>query len=105
MTSSNFMVKSLHGLRCAGNHEHQVIEGQVSVKGQVMNRSTFTENYPRKFARKLAIIMGKVHKPHEAPHCNDIWPMLAAEDHPEMPSLNDLVCGSTLQPRPAAPEL
>ena len=86
MTSSNHMVKSLHGLRCAGNHEHQVIEGQVSVNGQMMNRSTFTENYPRKFARKLAIIMGKIHKPHEVPYSNDVWPLLAAEEHPESPS-------------------
>ena len=58
MTTSEFMVKSLHGLRCPGNHQHQTIEGQVVVEGQKINRSTFTEKYPRKFARKLAFIPG-----------------------------------------------
>ena len=99
------MYKGLSGLRCPGQHDHQIVEGQVRFQGHRMNRSEFTEHYPRKFARRLALIMGKAHVPRENPYRNDVWPMLAAEDHPEMPSLNDLVCGSTLQPRPAAPEL
>lgn len=49
-----------------------------------MNRSSFTENYPRKFARKLAFILGRVHKPLEEPYRNEIWPALAAAE-PEGP--------------------
>ena len=85
MSTSEYMVRSLHGLRCPGNHQHQTIEGQVVVEGQRINRSTFTENYPRKFARKLAFILGRVQKPSEAPYRNEFWPILAAEEHPEMP--------------------
>ena len=85
MSTSEYMVRSLHGLRCPGNHQHQTIEGQVVVEGQRINRSTFTENYPRKFARKLAFILGRVQKPSEAPYRNELWPILAAEEHPEMP--------------------
>eukprot|EP00435_Cladocopium_sp_Y103_P041817 s1270_g11.t1 len=85
MTTSRHMIKSLTGLRCQGFHEHQVIEGQVKVNGERMNRSTYTENYPRKFARKLAVILGKVHKPTEVPYRNEVWPILAAEEHPEAP--------------------
>jgi len=85
MTTSKFMVQSLHGLRCPGNHQHQIIEGNVVVEGQRVNRSSFTENYPRKFARKLAFILGRVQKPSEAPYRNEVWPILAAEEHPESP--------------------
>lgn len=86
MTTSNYMVKSLHGLRCPGTHQHQTIEGQVTVAGQKVNRSSFTENYPRKFARKLAFIMGRVQKPSEVPYRNEVWPILAAGEHPESPN-------------------
>ena len=86
MTTSEHMVKSLHGLRCTGNHQHQTIEGQVTIDGQKVNRSSFTENYPRKFARKLAFILGRVQKPSEAPYRNEVWPILAAGEHPESPN-------------------
>ena len=86
MTTSQFMVQSLHGLRCPGTHKHQIIEGQVEVEGQKVNRSSFTENYPRKFARKLAFILGRVHKPSEVPYRNEVWPILAAEESSECPN-------------------
>eukprot|EP00435_Cladocopium_sp_Y103_P018074 s4573_g4.t1 len=85
MTTSQHMVQSLQGLRCNQQHEHQVIEGQVKVNGQNMNRSTFTEHYPRKFARRLAYIMGKAQIPKEPVYRNDVWSILAAEEHPEAP--------------------
>ena len=84
-TSSN-LINGLTGLRCPGHSlhpQHQVIEGQIYVGGQRMNRSAFTENYPRKFARKVAVLLGKVQKPSEEPYRNEIWPVLAAEEHPE----------------------
>ena len=84
LSSSAILVKELTGLRCPGHHEHQVIEGQVKVKGQWMNRSTFTENYPRKFARKIAIILGKIPIVHELPYKNEEASTFAA-DHPDAP--------------------
>ena len=60
LTTSEIMVKSLTGLKCPGNHEHQVIEGKTQVHGEMLSRSTFTERYPRKFARRLAMIMGRI---------------------------------------------
>ena len=75
------MINALSGLKCHGKHQHQVIEGQVKYQGQYINRSAFTENYPRKFARKIAIILGRVHKPLEQPYNNEVWPVLAAAEH------------------------
>ena len=59
-TTSRHMVTTFQGLRCHGHHEHQTIEGTVRVKGKTLNRSTFSERYPRKFARRLAITMSKI---------------------------------------------
>ena len=81
MSTSRNMINALSGLKCHGNHQHQVIEGQVKFQGQYINRSAFTENYPRKFARKIATIPGRVHKPLEQPYNNEVWPVLAAAEH------------------------
>jgi hypothetical protein len=62
------MIHGLTGLRCSGNHEHQIIEGQALFQGQRISRSSFTEHYSRKIARILAMILGKVHKPYETPY-------------------------------------
>ena len=85
LSTSRRMINALTGLRCHHQHEHQTIKGQIQVNGVNMNRSTFTENYPRKFARRLAIIMGKVQFPREEPYRNEMWSILAAEEHPEAP--------------------
>lgn len=57
MSTSERLSRELQGLRCPGNHDHQVIEGSITVDGQRMNRSAFTERYPRRFARKIAGIL------------------------------------------------
>ena len=57
MTTSERFVNCLQGLKCPGNHDHQVIEGSIVVNGQRINRSAFTERYPRRFARKIAGIL------------------------------------------------
>ena len=51
MSTSRRLIHELTGLRCNNNHEHQVIQGHVQHEGFRINRTTFTENYPRKFAR------------------------------------------------------
>ena len=65
LTTSQILVDHLHGLRCHGNHEHQIIEGTVKHEGVIINRSTFTEHYPRKFARKIALCFRKNVVHHE----------------------------------------
>ena len=58
LTTSKQFHSSMQGLRCVGtNHDHQIIEGSTRYNGQLMNRSKYTELYPRKFARKVAGII------------------------------------------------
>ena len=57
LTTSTRMFKDLHGNKCPGNHEHQPIEGTIRVDNQTVSRSKWSENYPRKFARRVARIM------------------------------------------------
>lgn len=57
LTTSTSMFKDLHGNKCPGNHEHQPIEGTIRIDNQTLSRSKWSENYPRKFARRVARIM------------------------------------------------
>ena len=68
MTSSRNMYQDMHGLKCQGNHQHQQIEGTCLFHGKSVNRSTFTENYPRKFARRVAKNLCRVQIPKELPY-------------------------------------
>ena len=65
LTTSQILIDQLHGLRCPGTHNHQIIEGTTKHKGEIINRSTYTENYPRKFARKVALCFRKNIISHE----------------------------------------
>ena len=68
MTSSRNMYHDMHGLKCQGNHQHQQIEGSCLFHGRNVNRSTFTENYPRKFARRIAKNLCRLQIPKELPY-------------------------------------
>jgi hypothetical protein len=68
MTSSKSLFHDMCGLKCSGKHEHQQIEGSCHVNGRTMNRSSFSENYPRKFARRVAKCLCKVRIPKESPY-------------------------------------
>ena len=68
MTTSQRLVDKLKVYRCRGDHEHQSIEGQTYHNGERMSRSTFSENYPRKFARIVAGTVCKIQKPKEIPY-------------------------------------
>ena len=61
----------LHGmlepLKCTGDHEHQPIEGTTRAHGHGVARSTFSERYPRKFARLEAKCLLKKSFPKELP--------------------------------------
>ena len=67
MTTSTTVATTLSQHKCRGLHEHQVIEGTTKVNGITMNRSTYTESYPRKFARMIVQVMCKLHLPREKP--------------------------------------
>ena len=67
MTTSTSMQQALHGHHCRKNHDHQAIEGCTRYEGQTISRSTFTERYPRKFARYVARMVIKKTLPGEKP--------------------------------------
>ena len=84
LSTSETVIQALTGLRCTGQHSHQPIEGQTRFQGQSMNRSTFTEHYPRKFARLLARVLGKITICPEQPYRHMDATAFAAE-HPDAP--------------------
>eukprot|EP00435_Cladocopium_sp_Y103_P022606 s1610_g5.t1 len=54
------LFQKLHGLSCDHRHQHQPIEGSCRLKnGQSILRTQFTEVYPRKFARTVALTLSK----------------------------------------------
>ena len=57
ITTSPKVFENLHGRKCTGNHVHQQLEGSTRYHGQMVNRTQFSENYPRKFARLMAQLM------------------------------------------------
>ena len=54
LTTSKGMQNLLHGHRCHKNHVHQPLEGSTIDQGRRVSRTAFSENYPRKFARRVA---------------------------------------------------
>ena len=54
LTTSKSMQELLHGHRCRGDHNHQPLEGMTVDQGRRISRTSFSENYPRKFARRIA---------------------------------------------------
>ena len=58
-TTSQKVFQSIHGRKCSHNHQHQTIEGSVVSNGVRVNRSQYTERYPRKFARTIVLALDK----------------------------------------------
>jgi len=89
MTSSPSLCQELEGLKCRGLHPHQQIEGSCKVAGKSVLRTAFTENYPRKFARRLAKSLCRFRKPRELPYllqhevCLWSWTLTNESDHGE----------------------
>ena len=67
LTTSPRVAESLKNKKCMGQHEHQVIEGSTVRDKQRINRSVFSESYPRKFARDMAKVLCKLQYPKEYP--------------------------------------
>ena len=80
-TTSNSMFEGLHGRHCTRNHEHQRLEGSVSLNNHQVRRTAYSENYPRKFARAVAKILVSVRTNTESPRGYQRWDhVLAAAD-------------------------
>ena len=92
MTSSPGMYHDLEGLKCHGQHQHQQVSGSCQVNGSTMLRTTFTENYPRKFARRLAKSLCRLRVPREMPYllqqeeCLWTWTLANESDRGERAS-------------------
>lgn len=67
-TTSPELQKLLNQYRCPRNHEHQVLEGSINIKGSRINRTTYSEKYPRKFARLIVKQLCKIHHVREPPY-------------------------------------
>jgi hypothetical protein len=76
LTTSPRVAESLKNKKCMGQHEHQVIEGSTVRDKQIINRSVFSESYPRKFARDMAKVLCKLQYPKECP----VQSMIFADD-------------------------
>lgn len=69
-TTMNSLKNLLDKYQCPGNHEHQQIEGSTTWKNTSVQRSSFSENYTRKFARLVMKHLCKLRKPKENPICS-----------------------------------
>ena len=56
-TTDSLVAASLTGMYCTHVEPHQVLEGQTQVHGKSMSRTQFSESYPRRFARWIAVIL------------------------------------------------
>ena len=68
LTTSLSLQTLLSKYRCPGNHEHQVLEGTTSWQGKRINRTAYSEKYPRKFARLIVRQLCKLQWPREKPY-------------------------------------
>ena len=60
LTTFEPLFSRFHGMTCDNRHQHQPIEGSCKLEnGQRVLRSTYTEVYPRKFARAVAQVLSK----------------------------------------------
>jgi hypothetical protein len=72
-TTSWEVFSQLHGRYCNHSHEHQVLEGTTVYKGVRMNRTEFSELYPRKFARMLAKVLISFPNRRQEPKDFSLW--------------------------------
>lgn len=72
LTTSERMFSMLHGRFCRHNHEHQPIEGTTMLLSQPIARSSYTENYPRTFARQVVRCMKQIFPVEKPP----LWEVL-----------------------------
>ena len=99
-TTSRKLHENLNGLWCRRNHEHQQISGSCKVQGQWMSRTQFSENYPRKFARKVAKVLTSFQRPRELPIRDELCTPCFVSEQPEPKRRRVTVPVATLPPVP-----
>ena len=59
MTTSKGLYESLNDRACTGDHEHQQVAGSTwdPLENKFIQRSKYTERYPRKFARQIIQVL------------------------------------------------
>ena len=57
VTSSEALANAIHGKLCNQDHQHRQIAGSIRHQGHRMSLSSFTENYPVKFARQVVKVL------------------------------------------------
>ena len=102
-TTSQHMYEGLHGRHCSRTHEHQRLEGSFMLNNHRMQRTAFSENYPRKFARAVAKILVNVSTNTEPPKGYQRWNhVLAASDLKRKSSGGDSLARAAKYLKPAA---
>ena len=86
LTTSQRLIDKLKHYRCPGDHDHQSLEGQTIHQGHRINRTSFSENYPRKFARIIISVMCKITKPRELPYRSEAFVNVNETSKTEEPS-------------------
>ena len=66
-TTSQQFYFQFNGRKCNHQHEHQPLEGSTIYQGMRVQRTAFSENYTRKFARSIAQVLTKVKNMKEQP--------------------------------------
>ena len=66
-TTSQQLYFHFNGRKCNHQHEHQTLEGSTIYRGERVQRTAFSENYTRKFARSIAQVLTKVKNMKELP--------------------------------------
>ena len=107
------IVSDLYGSRCPKNHEHQTIEGSISVQGQRMQLTQFCASYCQGFARRVAksmcqrVASALVNEHEDSPPLKKVrFSHGSQKKFPSNPEASeDLATGSTGKPDESMPEL
>ncbi len=79
LTTSERAFSLLHGRFCRRDHEHHAIEGTTMIHSKPISRTSFTESYPRAFARQVSKRMNQVF-PKEKPPLWEVLVGVSAHD-------------------------
>ena len=90
-TTSMELARQLHGRVCNHQHDHQSLAGSCKVGNRWMARTSFSEQYSRKFARYVAKLLLKLRWPLEKPcswmKVEDVAVMTVLDGEPPMKRL------------------
>lgn len=101
ISTSKRLFDLLDKQKCTKDHQHQVIEGSTVINGHRVNRSQYTEDYPRKFARQVAKELLKHEMSDRSLHQREavrrLEHVLALQDRPAKKARSDPSTRATLK--------